>query len=326
MSRVKLPNEIALQLYYSMLRIRMVQERIEAEYLEDRMKTPVHLYIGQEAIAVGVCAALERNDPISSNHRSHGHYLAKGGDLKELIAELHCKRDGCSGGFGGSMHLIDTRVGHLGSSSIVGGGIPIGTGLGLAGMLQRKGLVSVVFFGDGAADEGTLYESINFAMLKKLPVIYILENNQYSVCSPAVSRQACCNLFHRAPQKLLASACIDGNDVQAVYQEAVRAVQRARRGAGPSFIECRTYRMLGHAGCRSQDPAGYRCEEEIHSWRARCPLATWEQRLRDGGMVADERIERYREKIGNEIDQAFLFARQSPLPDAGNLERNLFSR
>jgi TPP-dependent pyruvate/acetoin dehydrogenase alpha subunit len=160
--------------YYQMRRIHKVQRRIEELYHLDDIKTPVHLCIGQEAIAVGFCAPLKKEDYITSNHRSHGHYLAKGGDLKALIAELYCRETGCSKGRGGSMHVVDTSVGHMGSSSIVGGGIPIGTGLGFASQMKKDGLVSVVFFGDGAADEGVLYESVNFAILKKLPVVFFL--------------------------------------------------------------------------------------------------------------------------------------------------------
>ena len=179
-----------------MLLIRRVQETIERRYLEDHMRSPVHLCIGQEAISAGFCHALHRDDYISSNHRGHGHYLAKGGGLNALIAELHCRKTGCSEGYGGSMHLVDRSVGHLGSSSIVGGGISIGTGMALALKMQSSQAVSMVFFGDGAADEGVLYESLNFAILKKLPVIYVLENNGWAVCSPVSSRQVGKNVFH----------------------------------------------------------------------------------------------------------------------------------
>ena len=187
---MNLSKKVLHNLLYEMMRIRRVQLAIESRYLENEMKTPIHLCIGQEAVAVGVCANLHKNDYINSTHRGHGHYLAKGGNLKTLIAELYGRESGCSKGRGGSMHLVDTHVGIYGSSSIVGGGIPIGTGMGLAIKMRKKKNVSVVFFGDGAADEGVLYESINFALLKKLPVIFILENNQYSVCSHISARQA----------------------------------------------------------------------------------------------------------------------------------------
>jgi pyruvate dehydrogenase E1 component alpha subunit len=313
------------QLFHSMLRIRMVQERIESEYLNDDMKTPIHLCIGQEAVASGVCGALETDDFISSNHRGHGHYLAKGGNLNAMIAELYCKSNGCSKGFGGSMHLVDTSVGHLGSSSIVGGGIPIGTGLGLSIQMKKTNGVSVVFFGDGASDEGTLYESINFAMLKKLPVVYILENNQWSVCSRISARQSTGNIFHSVPPDKLWTQKLDGNDVFEVYEAAWKAVERARDMRGPSFIECVTYRLLGHAGCASQDAKGYRDQEEIERWRKRCPLERAMQQLLSEAVLCEEDIASMTKKIEKEIDESFEYAMAGALPGRDDLYKYLFS-
>ena len=321
---MKLTSEKKLELFYAMLRIRCVQERIESLYLQDEMKTPVHLYIGQEAIAVGFCSALNKDDYISSNHRSHGHYLAKGGDLKALIAELYCKTDGCSKGFGGSMHVVDVSVGQLGSSSIVGGGIPIGTGLGLALKMKATKRVSVVFFGDGAADEGVLYESLNFAMLKKLPVVYVLENNQWSVCSHVSSRKAGDNIFHQADPHLLLTRKIDGNHIQTIYETAHEAVDRARKGLGPSFIECETYRILGHAGCASQDPSGYRNPAEVEAWKGRCPVKTFQNLLEAEQVLTPEILDAMEKRIASEISDAFEFAQRSPLPAGKDLQKNLF--
>ncbi|EFK08360.1 putative TPP-dependent acetoin dehydrogenase complex, E1 component, alpha subunit [delta proteobacterium NaphS2] len=312
------------EMFYAMLRIRRIQERIESCYLQDEMKTPVHLYIGQEAIAVGVCSALKKDDYISSNHRSHGHYLAKGGDLRALIAELHCKKEGCSKGYGGSMHLVDTSIGHLGSSSIVGGGIPIGTGLALASKMNGGQRVSAVFFGDGAADEGVLYESINFAMLKTLPAVYILENNHWSVCSHVSARKAGDNIFHQALPDLLMSRKIDGNNILAVYQAALEAIERARRGSGPSFLECETYRILGHAGCESQDPEGYRDCAEVKAWKKKCPVDNFREQLLKEKTMTPAEITAMEIKIEIEIDDAFAFARKSPLPAGRELENHLF--
>ena len=308
----------------SMLRIRRVQDRIESEYLKDEMKTPVHLYIGQEAIAAGVCATLRQDDAMNSNHRSHGHYLAKGGDLPAMMAELFCRSTGCSKGYGGSMHLVDVAHGNMGTSAIVGGGIPIGTGLGLAFQMQKLDRVSVVFFGDGAADEGTLYESLNYAMLKKLPVVYIMENNGWAVCSPTLTRQCGDNVFHKGATDRLFSAKIDGNDPELVYETTLQAVERARRGEGPSFIECTTYRILGHAGCVSQDPKGYRDQAEIEAWRQRCPVCAYQARLVSEGLVDAKSLAAAEAEITAEIDAAFDFARQSPLPTAEDLHKHLF--
>jgi pyruvate dehydrogenase E1 component alpha subunit len=316
--------DIKIEMLYAMLRIRRIQERIESHYLQDEMKTPVHLCIGQEAVAVGICAALNTDDYISSNHRSHGHYLAKGGDLKALIAELHCKKDGCSKGYGGSMHLVDTSVGHLGSSSIVGGGIPIGTGLALASKMDDGKRVSAVFFGDGAADEGVLYESINFAMLKALPAIYVLENNHWAVCSHISARKAGDNIFHQASPDLLMTRKIDGNDILTVYQTALEAVERARRGLGPSFIECETYRMLGHAGCESQDPEGYRDRAEVEAWKKKCPVDNFRNMLLAEAALTAADIVAADKKIKTEIDDAFDFAKNSPLPAGKEIVNNLF--
>lgn len=321
---MNLPRETLIGLYRCMLRIRNLQLRIESLYRLDEMKTPVHLCIGQEAVAAGVCACLEREDYISSNHRGHGHYLAKGGDLKALIAELYCRSTGCSKGYGGSMHLVDTSVGHMGSSSIVGGGIPIGTGLALSIKMQNQRRVSAIFFGDGAADEGVLYESVNFALLKRLPVIYIFENNQFSVCSRIAARHPGKVLFHYLPKALMPAKLVDGNDVLAVYEAAGAAVDNARKGGGPSFIECRTYRMRGHAGAGPDTKLGYRSQEEIDEWELKCPVRTFGNKLLDEKIMTEGDIASMRDEIEKELDEAFVFAQQSPLPPKEAALLNLF--
>jgi TPP-dependent pyruvate/acetoin dehydrogenase alpha subunit len=321
---MNLAREILVALYHDMLRIRKVQLRIESLYPLDEMKTPIHLCIGQEAVAVGVCAQLNKDDYISSSHRGHGHYLAKGGDLKALLAELYCRETGCSKGRGGSMHLVDTSVGHMGSSSIVGGGIPIGTGLALAIRMRRENRISVVFFGDGAADEGVLYESINFAMLKKLPVVYIYENNQFSVCSPVTSRQVGEVIFHSTPPEYLYTRVVDGNSVLEVYAAAKEAINRSRGGHGPSFIECKTYRVRGHAGAGSDAKLGYRSAEEIAFWEEKCPVATFLSKLRQEGVITEEEVAGMEKEIEQEIDEAFRFAQESPLPTGEQLTQYLF--
>jgi pyruvate dehydrogenase E1 component alpha subunit len=321
---MKLSKKALHNLLFEMTRIRRVQSAIESRYLENEMKTPVHLCIGQEAVAVGVCANLKKVDYINSNHRGHGHYLAKGGNLNALIAELYGRESGCSRGRGGSMHLVDTAVGHLGSSSIVGGGISIGTGMGLAIKMQKKKKVSVIFFGDGAADEGVLYESINFAMLKKLPVIFVLENNQYSVCSHVATRQATDNVFHSLPSGLLMTKIVNGNHILDVYTAARTAVDRARAGLGPSFIECRTYRIRGHAGSQAQDMAGYRSLEEIEYWKKLCPIALFQKKLLKSKSVTLNEINKMEKKIDSEIEDAFAFALSAPKPASETLGLYLF--
>ncbi len=322
---MKLPQETMLRLYHDMLRIHKVQLRIEALYHLDEMKTPIHLCIGQEAIAVGVCANLNKEDYISSSHRSHGHYLAKGGSLKGLIAELYCRETGCSRGRGGSMHIVDTSAGHMGSTSIVGGGIPIGTGLALAIQMKKQNRVSVVFLGDGAADEGVLYESINFAILKKLPVIYIYENNQFSVCSHISARQAGEIIFHDTPPDYMFTKTVDGNAILEVYEATREAVLWARNGQGPSFIECKTYRMRGHAGAGSDAKLGYRSAEEISFWESKCPVTTFREKLLQKGLITQNDIQDMEKDIDLEIDEAFHFAQESPLPLGEYILQYLFS-
>lgn len=321
---MKLSDEVLKKLLYEMQRIRNVQLRIESLYHLDEMKTPVHLYIGQEAIAVGVCSNLKKDDYISSNHRSHGHYLAKGGDLKALIAELYCRKTGCSKGFGGSMHLVDVSVGHMGSSSIVGGGIPIGTGMGLAIKMKNIDRVSVVFFSDGAADEGVLYESINFAVLKKLPVVFVYENNQYSVCSHISSRRTGEIIFHSTPEEHMFTKMTDGNSVLEVYEAAREAVQHARSGKGPSFIECKTYRIRGHAGAGSDAKLGYRETEVISRWEENCPVKKFREYLINSRIINEPEMKRMEKAIDSEIDEAFHFAQTSPLPGKDDLLLYLF--
>jgi len=314
-----------IRLFYEMVRIRKVQLRIESLYSLDEMKTPVHLCIGQEAVAVGVCAHLNRDDYISSNHRGHGHYLAKGGDLKKMIAELHCRETGCSRGRGGSMHLVDVSVGHMGSSSIVGGGIPIGTGLGLAIQMKKESRLSVIFFGDGASDEGVLYESVNFAILKRLPVIFIYENNHFSVCSHVSARRADGVIFHHLPMEQIYSKKVDGNSVLEVFEAAKAAADRAREGKGPSFIECETYRMRGHAGSGTDIHLGYRTAGEVLAYEARCPVMTFRKKLLSENVLTGEQIAQMESGIDQEIEEAFRFAKESPLPKKEDLCHYLFA-
>jgi pyruvate dehydrogenase E1 component alpha subunit len=222
------------------------------------------------------------------------------------------------------MHLIDTSVGHMGSSSIVGGCIPIGVGLGLAIKMQKQDLVSVTFFGDGAADQGVLYESVNFAALKRLPVIFVYENNQYSVCSHVSARQAGEILFHGMSPELVQSFAVDGNSVLAVYEASREAAERARAGDGPSFIECKTYRVRGHAGSGPDTALGYRTAEEIAAWEGRCPVTQFRDKLLADRVITEEGIGEMEQKIEAEMDEAFRSAQESPLPKGEDLALYLF--
>lgn len=321
---VDIPGEVLMELYNVMLEIRRTELKIAELYHEDEMKTPIHLCIGQEAVAAGVCANLTIEDYVLSNHRGHGHYIAKKGNLKSMIAELYNRESGCSRGRGGSMHLIDIPAGLLGSSSIVAGGIPIATGAALASMLRKDNRVTVVFFGDGAAEEGVLYESINFAVLKKLPVIYVCENNFYSVCSPLKQRQPGADIYKRAKGFSIPSCKIDGNDAVEVYKSAKHAVTCARCGEGPSFIECETYRLTDHHGTRTGVEVGYRTQEELNWWTKKCPVKIMENLLIQEGILTENKLTHITEAIDKRIEEAFAYAKSCPLPDKNELLRDVY--
>ena len=319
-----IPKEVLRELYRMMLKIRKVELKIDELYHEDEMKTPVHLCIGQEAVAAGVCAHLNTDDYVFSNHRGHGHYIAKGGDVKTMIAELYNRETGCSKGRGGSMHLIDTSVGLLGTSSIVGGCIPIATGAALGSVLKKDNRVSVAFFGDAAVEEGVLYESINFAMLKKLPVVYVCENNFYSVFSHLSKRQSKDDIYRRFEGLSIPGYRVDGNNVIEVYRVAKKAIDNARGGGGPSFIECRTYRLRDHIGTGSGVEVGYRTQEEVDEWAAKCPVRNFERFLVKQNIMTASEIDEFAAAIDREIEEAFKFAQASPLPDEDKVIEYLY--
>lgn len=317
-------NETLRALYRDMLRTRQVELRIDALYLEDRMKTPIHSYIGQEAIAAGVCAHLTERDPMFTTYRSHGQYLSKGGDLNAMIAELHCKATGCSGGYGGSMHLIDVSAGHYGSSAIVASAVPIATGMALAQKMKRTGAITTTFFGDGATDEGVFYEAVNFAMLKQLPILYVLEDNGWAVCSPTSARKAGENLYHGADPELIFTRTVDGNDVLAVYEVAREAVEHIRTTGGPALIECDTYRTRPHNGCGYDFKLGFRAESEVRAWEAKDPIPAFERVLIQREAMSREDMDALLAEIEAEVDAAFAFAESSPLPDSSKLLANVY--
>jgi pyruvate dehydrogenase E1 component alpha subunit len=307
------------ELYRTMVRIRMVEERIAAEYKYDEIKTPIHLSIGQEAVAAGVCTHLKKDDYLFGTHRSHAQYLAKGGDLKKMIAELYLRRTGCSHGRGGSMHLAAPEVGILGTSAIVGGDIPLGTGTALASRLKKDGKVTAVFFGDGAADEGTFHESLGFAALKNLPVLYVCENNHYAINSRENRRHRNLNIAQWAQGYGIPSRKINGNDVVEVSKNAEKAIGLCRKGEGPVFLECGTYRWKGHIGTVDDVGDGFRSREEYDYWLSKCPIRWYREYLESIGLWDDASEKALREQISAEIQDAFLFAKASPKPSPDEL-------
>ena len=318
--------ETLKQLYYQMLRIRTVEEKIAGLYPEQEMRCPVHLCIGQEAVAVGVCANLAPDDYVLSNHRSHGHYLAKGGNLKAMMAELYGKVTGCSKGRGGSMHLIDLSAGFLGATPIIGSTIPIAVGTALGSAMRGEKRVTAIFFGDGAVEEGAFHESLNFAVLKRLPVIFVCENNLYSVYSPLSVRQPeDREIFRLAKGYGLLSYQGDGNDVTEVYKLAKRAVNKARQGNGPTFLEFKTYRWREHCGPYYDNDLGYRTENESQDWRQRCPVERLQERLLGDGLISPQGIAGLVKELQDEVAEAVKFARESPFPEEPLIQENVYA-
>lgn len=311
------PTEVdtRLSLLKIMLRIRMVEEEIASRYHEGKMRCPTHLSIGQEGVPAAFSLAIRKDDYAVSTHRGHAHYLAKGGDLKSMIAEIYGKATGCSKGRGGSMHLIDQSVGFMGTSAIVGNSIPIGVGLGLAAQLNGTDQISCVFFGDGATEEGVYYESLNFAAVRKLPVLFICENNLYSVYSPLSVRQPEGRSIANVSTAMgVPGTKLDGNDAYTAFLEITKAVERIRTGQGPRLLEFDVYRWREHCGPNFDNDIGYRTQDEFESWRQREPVATMRKAL-SSQMVALDKAEReIISMINSEVASAFEFAESSPFP------------
>lgn len=310
-----------------MWRIRGVEEAIAKHYPGGHMRCPVHLSIGQEAIAAALAACARHDDYAISTHRGHAHYLGKGGNLFAMIAELYGKASGCSGGKGGSMHLIDTAVGFMGTSAIVGNSIPVGVGLALSLQYRRSDAVSFVFLGDGAVEEGIFYESVNFAVLRKLPVIFICENNLYSVYSPLSARQPEGRAITKMVRGLgISAARTDGNDAPACFRLLESTVANARKGSGPAFLEFSTYRWREHCGPFFDNDLGYRSPEEIEFWQSRDPIAHLE------AIVAKKLAGSWQHWRSNvhtqlqaECNAAFSAAEAAPFPDAENARRGEYA-
>jgi len=298
-----------------MLRIRLIEEGIAAHYAEQQMRCPVHLCIGQEAVAAGVCDLLGRDDQALSTHRAHGHYLAKGGDLPAMLAEMHGKATGCASGMGGSMHLIDLAAGFLGAAPIVGSTIPIAVGVAFGAMLRGERRVVVAFFGEGATEEGAFHEALDFAALKKLPVLFVCENNLYSVYSPLSVRQSPARRVYRlAEARGIVSRRGDGNDAAEVHSLAGEALGVIRSGGGPALLEFDTYRWREHCGPNYDNNIGYRGEDEFLRWRALCPVERLRVRaLADGAFDAEDE-QRWTAEIQAEFAAALRFAKESDFP------------
>lgn len=305
--------------YRALYRIRRIEEEIAAVYPTDKIKSPVHLSIGQEAVSVGVCEALRPDDVVFGSYRSHALYLAKGGNLRRMIAELYGKADGCAKGKGGSMHLIDIEARVMGASAVVGTTIPQAVGFAYALKLQRKDSVVASFFGDGAVDEGVFHESLNFAALKGLPIIFVCENNRYAIHTHQSKRQKLDNICDRARAHGLPAEQIPNNDVQRIYERISQSVGQLRAGSlGPFFFECLTYRLKEHVGPNDDFQLGYRTREEAEAWVKSDPI----EQLRAHLDAAERR--RIEMEVEDEIKDAFAFAEQSPWPEAAELYTDVY--
>lgn len=317
----------ALELYQSMVSIRLVEESFVPPILDGTIKCPVHLYSGQEAIAVGLCKALEQRDYVLGTHRSHGHFLAKGGDLRELVAEVYCRETGCSKGRGGSMHLIDPDHGMLGAAPIVGGTISLALGAALAAKIRGDGRVTVAFFGDGATGEGVLYEAMNFAAIQKLALIFACENNLYSTHMPIREIRVETPIAEVAAPFGVGAYRLDGNDLPLVYETSQKIVASCRAGGGPAFMEFLTYRMRGHVGPNDNiqgTQTDIRPASEVDAWRARDPIPHFEAYLLERGLATREQMQQIHDVAAQEVAAAHLFALESPRPDPADLHKYVF--
>lgn len=319
--------ELLENFYRTMVRIRVCEESLVGPILTGEIRTPCHLYSGQEAVAAGICSSLNKDDCIFGNHRSHGHFLSKGGDMKKMVAEIFCRSDGCSQGLGGSMHLIDPEIGMMGSAPIVAGTISLAMGAALAASIKEDGQVAVSFFGDGATGEGVLYECLNFASLKKLPMVFVCENNFYATHMPIRECRVEKNIFRIAQPFGMESVQVDGNNVLEVYEVGRQAIENCRKGTGPSFIECLTYRQRGHVGPDDNVQGCHtdiRPEEEVENWLLRDPITTFEDYLISNNLVDEETLASIKQEVEEEVAEAHLFARKSPSPDPEDLMKFVF--
>ncbi len=317
-----IPADVLRQMYGKMALIRQFEERIHFLFLEGVMPGTIHLYMGQEAVAAGVCANLLKEDVTTSTHRPHGHALAKGVTPRSLMAELFAKTTGCCKGKGGSMHAGDMEVGALPAIAIVGGGIPVAAGVALAFKFQKKPNVCTCFFGDGASNEGAFHEGINMASIWDLPVVFVCENNRYGASTSVDKVMRVENVADRAAAYGIPGEVVDGNDVVAVYRSAKKAIDRARAGKGPTLLECKTYRRCGHS---RSDGNLYREKQEQEEWMARDPIEIAKKQFVEAGIITADEATKVHEAVEKELDDAVEFAKASPSPRPEDVLEDVFA-
>ena len=317
----EMSEEEALKMYREMLEIREFEHRVYEFYSRNEIRGSVHLYAGEEAVAVGACSALEEEDMITSTHRGHGHCLAKGGNLKKMMAELFGKQDGYCKGKGGSMHIADLDSGILGANGIVGGGIPLAVGSAWASDYKEKDEVTLCFFGDGAINQGAFHEAANVASLWDLPVVFVCENNKYGMTVPLEKASAVPDLAKRAEAYGIEGVEIEGNEVLTVHGTVKEAVKKAREERRPTLVVANTYRYYGHSG---SDPCAYRSDEEEEKWDNKDPLDLYREKLIEKGIVTEEEADEIEEKTEERLQEAVEFAKNSPNPDPQELYEDIF--
>ena len=315
------PDQL-LEMYAALLRIRLFEERARELYAGGRIPGFIHLSVGQEGVAVGVCAALRRDDYLLSTHRGHGHLIAKGGSLRALMAELYGKATGCCKGKGGSMHIADASVGYLGANGVLTAGCVLAPGVGLSIQMRKTDQVVVAIFGDGAANRGPFHEGVNLAALWRAPAVFVCENNRWASTTAQAVSTAGGSIAQRAAAYGIPGVTVDGNDVLAVFEAVGEAVARARRGEGPSLVEAQTIRWLGHY---EGDPQLYRGKDEVAGGRSRDPVGRLRQVLEERNLLDAAHAERVEAAVKSEIDDAVAFAEASPLPDARAAFEDLFA-
>jgi TPP-dependent pyruvate/acetoin dehydrogenase alpha subunit len=308
--------------YRTMLIIRLFEERVEELFSQGVIRGTTHPAIGQEAVAVGVCAALQDRDYMTSTHRGHGHFIARGGEPRRIMAELYGKQTGYSRGRGGSQFMADFSIGFLGANGITGGSIPVATGVALSAKLRRTGQVAACFFGDGASNQGTFHEALNLAGIWRLPVLYICENNMYAMSMRVQDAVPIANIADRAASYGFPGVVVDGNDVLAVKAATEEACERARSFGEPTLIECKTYRLSGHS---RGDQCRYRSRHEEATARANCPIARFRTVLLERGLLTEQVDARVTEEARNVVGDAVRFAEESPCPDPGTLLEGVFA-
>lgn len=308
---MSIPQDILVLMFERMLKIRYFESAVKDLFAAGELPGFVHLYLGEEAVAVGACAPLTNDDYITSTHRGHGHIIAKGGELKYMMAELYAKVTGYNKAKGGSMHIAAPEIGVLGANGIVGGGLPIATGAALSAKLRKTRQVAVCFFGDGASNEGNFHEALNIAGAFDLPIVYVCENNLYAVGTRQSHVRKIEDIADRAIAYGMPGLCVDGNNVVAVYEAAKQAVERARQGKGPTLLECKTYRWRTHF---EGEPDTYRPPEEVAAWLKREPIAPYRRQLIEQGVLTEAEAEHVEARVRQELDQAIQFARTSPSP------------